>query len=187
MNRKIIATGAAVAIFAIGCGSTSVYNEQAAVDAQQQQYAKVQPVPYFDYSTQRGLLIDIYKSQNENHQTWAVVTSYSGQLVFECESQGYPIPASYQLTNSLRNVGTGGPVAEAEPNGLFSGATSGTYVMCIRDNGQVSPIYTENNVQMFPFRVTVDANGTIHDAGGDSTITVAPQYSSATSAPSTKP
>jgi hypothetical protein len=186
----VIASVAALAVAACSVNTSSINSEQNAVNAQQNQYAKVQPVPYFDYSTQRGLLIDIYRSQNESHQTWAVVTSYSGQLVFQCESEGYPIPASYQLTNpqQVDYVGSGaaGSVGLAEPNGLYTGNTQGTYVMCVR-NGKITPIYTENNVQMFPFAVTVDAQGVIHDGGGDATITIAPKYGSIGTAPTATP
>ena len=182
--KRIIILVALVAAFAAACGGTNgTANQTEAnqVNIQQAQYENVQPIPYFDYSLQRQALIDIYKAQNLATQTWSVVTSYSGQFLFECESEGWPIPANYQLTNpqvlnSIYGSGSSygvGTVGQAEPNGIYSGNTQGTYVLCIRPDGKISPIYTENNVQMFPFAVKVNpTTGAIEDAGAASNITI---------------
>ena len=77
----------------------SVNNDQKLTDVQLQQYQAVQPVPFFNWSQSRQVLIDIYKAQNEARQTWAVFLSYTGTPLFSCESVGYPIPADTQLTN----------------------------------------------------------------------------------------
>lgn len=184
MKRILLSLGVVALIAACGTNGTGAANQTEAsqVNAQQNQYEKVQPVPYFDYSLQRQALIDIYKAQNTATQTWSVITSYSGQFLFQCESMGWPIPANYQLTNpqvlnsiygaasSAYGVGT---VGQAEPNGIYSGNTQGTYVLCIRPDGKISPIYTENNVQMFPFAVKVNpTTGAIEDAGAASNITL---------------
>ncbi len=171
----------ALAVAACGLSNSSTTAEQKVVDSQQQQYEKVQPIPFYDYSAQRQALIDIYNSQNLQQQTWDVVTSYSGQFLFECEAQGWPIPADAQLSNPLQIAGAylgnnstweTGVVGQAEPNGVYTGNTQGTYILCIRADGKLSPVYTENNVQMFPFPVTIDpATGQIKDAGGPSNIT----------------
>ena len=146
---------------------------------------------------QRQALIDIYNSQNQDQQTWDVVTSYTGVVLFQCEAIGWPIPAAAQLSNPEQVVGVPGPwtgyisgtVGQAEPNGIFTGNTLGTYILCAR-NGKVAPVYTENNVQMFPFAVTVDpTTGRITDAGGQSNIeiTVQPGGAGRSPAPSTTP
>lgn len=182
-NAKIILATLIFGVTVAACGlsNSSTTNEQKVVDSQQEQYAKVQPIPFYDYSAQRQALIDIYNSQNLQQQTWDVVTSYSGQFLFECESQGWPIPADAQLSNPLQIAGAylgntstweSGVVGQAEPNGVYTGNTQGTYILCLRADGKLSPVYTENNVQMFPFPVTVDPNtGQIKDAGGNSNIT----------------
>jgi hypothetical protein len=179
----ILFAGVVLAVAACGGDHTgSVATEQGSVNAQQSQYNKVQPIPFYDYSLQRQALIDIYNSKNLNQQTWDVVTSYSGKFLFQCEAVGWPIPADSQLSNpSQVVVGSGagsstyayGVVGQAEPDGIYTGQTQGTYILCARPDGKVAPVYTENNVQMFPFPVTVDpTTGEIKDSGGKSNINI---------------
>ncbi len=113
---------------------------------------------------------DIYELRD---QTGLVTYSYlwsdfQGKLVFFCESVGYPIPYSVQFTapNSVQTYnipGTGGSgtyygheiLPQAEPNGLFSPATSeGTWVMCKDPNGkEVRPTYAEPRIVVSQFKL----------------------------------
>jgi hypothetical protein len=186
-----------VALLVASCGgiNNSTTQEQGVVNAQQQQYNKAQPIPFYDYSLQRQALIDIYNSQNQNSQTWDVVTSYSGQFLFQCEAVGWPIPAAAQLSNPSQVVEVqgawnkiNGVVGLAEPNGIYTGNTQGTYILCSRPDGKIAPVYTENNVQMFPFPVKVDpTTGAITDAGGTSNITITVKPGNITTTPSPSP
>ena len=189
-----------VALLVAACGganSNGTNQEQATVNAQQVQYNKAQPIPFYDYSLQRQALIDIYNSQNQNSQTWDVITSYSGQFLFQCEAVGWPIPAAAQLSNPSQiawsNSGgatswSSGVVGQAEPNGIYTGNTQGTYILCSRPDGKIAPVYTENNVQMFPFPVKVDpTTGAITDAGGTSNITVTVKPGNVIVAPNASP
>lgn len=195
--KKLIALVIALLLVAACTGSSnSTSQEQTVVNAQQQQYNKAQPIPFYDFSLQRQALIDIYNSQNQNSQTWDVITSYSGQFLFQCEAVGWPIPAAAQLSNPSQVVGVPGPwsgyisgtVGQAEPNGIYTGNTQGTYILCARPDGKIAPVYTENNVQMFPFPVKVDpATGAITDAGGSSNITITVKPGNVVAAPSPSP
>jgi hypothetical protein len=120
----------------------------------------------------------------------------TGQVNFECTSLGFPIPADTQLTNpqqiTRRNFnGTqeAGVVDQPEPDGLYSSkATTGTWVLCIRPDGQIAPHYTEDEVSTWPYAVTIDDNGMAHDAGGETTVVVnVTSGSTGTAPPSTKP
>ena len=194
---KKLATLMLVALLVASCGgiNNSTTQEQGVVNAQQQQYNKAQPIPFYDYSLQRQALIDIYNSQNQNSQTWDVVTSYSGQFLFQCEAVGWPIPAAAQLSNPSQVVEVqgawnkiNGVVGLAEPNGIYTGNTQGTYILCSRPDGKIAPVYTENNVQMFPFPVKVDpTTGAITDAGGTSNITITVKPGNITTTPSPSP
>jgi hypothetical protein len=167
----------------VGCGDssvTSVANDQKITDAQLQQYQAVQPIPFFNWSQMRQVLIDIYQAQNQARQTWAVFLSYTGAPLFSCESVGYPIPADTQLTNPeqiTHNSAVGGNygygvVGQMEPNGTYSStSTSGTYVLCVRPDGKLAPVYSEPQVMMFPFEVSV-VGGQIVDKNGASNISV---------------
>jgi hypothetical protein len=153
------------------------------VQSQQQIYQSVQPVPVFDYSQDRDVLIQIYRAKNETVITHTIVTAYgTGGLIFQCPSIGYAIPADTSLTNPVQmqtQTRRGDGIAavtieQAEPNGLFSSDnTDGTYILCVMDNGAISPVYTEMKVTTFPFPVSVDSNGVISPlTTGSPSITV---------------
>ena len=163
--------------------STQDSKDAKLVNDQQAHYAKVQPIPYFDFSMDRDTLVQIYKAKNEARQTHSVVASMTGAILWDCPSIGFPIPADTQLTNPL--VGTGryiydengqnrtwveGIVEQAEPNGLFSSKnTDATFVQCVGPDGSVSPIYTEQKVTTFPFPVKI-IDGQIVRAGDASIV-----------------
>lgn len=183
MFRRITAllVGLVFVVSACGAGTTnSVQSDQNLTNAQLDQYQAVQPVPFFNWSMMRQVLIDIYKAQNESRQTWAVFVANNGTPIFSCESVGYPIPATTQLTNPQQVVvGSGvggssyayGTVGQMEPNGTYTGSSLGTYVLCIRPDGKFAPVYAEPYVMMFPFQVSV-VNGQIVDAKGVSNISI---------------
>lgn len=106
------------------------------------------PVPKFPRSQLRQNLVEIVTAQAETTQT----TTFFFNLgvvdpVNSCPSIGFPIPATMQLTNPLQ-IATGGvAVPQVEPTGIFSGETTGTYVMCIDAQGRAYVIYWEGFVQ----------------------------------------
>jgi len=142
---------------------SSETNDQRAVSDQQDQYRASQPVPTFDYSTERDAAIQLYNARNENVNTHTVWRSDYGMVEFDCPSIGYPIPYDTSLTNpeqviisGSRVYWAGGVVEQAEPNGLFASKNSiATWVRCTFD-GKITPIYIESKVTTFPFPVQVD-------------------------------
>mgnify|MGYP001607788218 CR=1 FL=1 len=185
MTKLIL--GALVALVVVGCGGAqSVETERKIVDRQQDIYNRVQPMPLFDYSQDRNTLIQVYNAKNEARQTWAVDTALDGTPIWSCPSYGFPIPVTTQLTNPEQQIGTGVTVPQAEPNGLYTGQTTATYVLCIRPNGDVVPIYAEQDVLLFPFEVRIE-DGRIVDAGGASTMTVSVKGGTSSTAPAPEP
>lgn len=196
MNKRAIILLAGVVLTLAACGITnqSLTQDQNQTNSQLQTYQKVQPVPFYNWSEQRNTLIQIYNAKNEARNTWAVVESMTGVALWSCPSVGFPIPADTQLTNPDQIAATqmgstyySGVVSQMEPDGLYSStATDATYVLCVRPNGQIVPIYTEQKVSMFPFEVSV-VDGKIVDKGGDSNIEVTMQGASAAPVPATSP
>jgi hypothetical protein len=82
----------------------------------------------------------------------------NGKLVFLGESIGYGIPYATQYTNPVKDVGPGGPINQADPNGLFSpAAAEGTWILLKNPNGgDVRPVYVEPRVIVSPFPLKVD-------------------------------
>jgi hypothetical protein len=133
------------------------------------QMTRNQPAPVFSYSLPRALMNDLYVFEQHAVVTWSVVQSpYTGKILFECQSRGFPIPASTQLTNPEKvynsdqgQYGMAFPMPQQEPDGLFPPPESaGTYVFCVAPDGNLSPVYEEPNVQTFPFQV-IEQNGTL--------------------------
>jgi hypothetical protein len=141
----------------VGCNfyENTDSREQVQVHTQQDQYARTQPVPYFEWSLQRDLYSEIYKLKNEAVATWSYVwDQYRGKISFECASVGFPIPGGTELTNPYQVTygqnGGSGVVSQAEPDGLFAPDVSeGTYVLCTNDDGSVSPVYLEERVRAY--------------------------------------
>lgn len=157
--------GCALMLMAADCAPSAEYKDNKNVQEQQTIYQNRQPVPRFEFSQERDTLIQIYRLRQEARSTFTTFHSNgTGDVIFACPSRGYAIPADTQLTNPEApytgvNGGQSGSmvVEQAEPNGLFSSKnTDGTWVLCVRENGEVAPVYTELKVQTFPFEVSWD-------------------------------
>lgn len=156
-----------VLVLIIGCDQGGQESkDRGVVDQQQAQYAKVQPLPFYDYSIPRDIMIQIYNVvTQESRSTYTVIETITGQTKFHGPSIGYGIPADVQLTNPLkpayqRPSSNGEVIEQAEPNGLFSSKnTDGTWVLFVDSNGDITPIYTEHKVTTFPFAVKKDESG----------------------------
>jgi hypothetical protein len=133
-----------------GC-ATAAQQEAIISNDMQKHFLSVQPPPQFDYSLERYLMSELYKSRNQAVSTFSYVWNpYLGKITWECASIGFPIPGGTQLTNPMQ-YSSSGPLPMIEPNGLYSPATSaGTYVMCLNADGTVGPSYIEENVMAFP-------------------------------------
>ncbi len=135
--------------------------DRAAVNDQQEQYTIAQPIPKFDWSLERTVVIQLYQTRNKNVNTWSVWRSDYGMVLGDCPSVGYPIPYDTSLTNPLQEHGPRGAVIEMpEPNGVFPSKNSNaTWVRCIvevMDERVEAPIYIEDRVTAYPYPVLVD-------------------------------
>lgn len=147
------------------------------VERQQGQYAKGQPIPVFDWSLERHLVIELYKVRNQKAATHSVWRSDHGMIEGDCPSYGYGIPYDTSLTNPLvatsRSADLGfvrralTSIEQPEPNGIFaSKSTAATWVMCLGQAGNIEPVYAETKVTVYPGPVKVDyANNTVRRSG----------------------
>src|SRR5260370_4852081 len=135
------------------CDSPQTSTESNQVNSQQSVYSQSQPLHQYDYSPERDELQQIYDARMKVVNTWTVIYSM-GKPVFVCPSKGYPIPYTTQLTNPEQidyNPGSGGggnvTIPQAEPNGLYTGTTSATWVLCVRTlpggGSEIEPVYSE--------------------------------------------
>jgi len=148
-----------------GCNvkDTQEAKDRQTVNRQQSQYAKSQPIPTYDWSLERELLIQLYNIRNSKVATHSVWRSDYGMVEGDCPSMGYGLPYDTSLTNPLRATQKAWrdesitSVGQPEPNGIFASTnTSATWVFCIGKNGLKQPVYVESKVTVYPGPVKVD-------------------------------
>lgn len=142
----LLATGALTA-----CGTPKSVNEdRKQTNNQLDRYQRNQPVPGYDYSQYRQTLLDVLGAQVHGVATTTFFFNQGVPApVKSCPSIGFPIPSTAQLTNPEQRVGgSGGPVTvgQAEPNGVYTGESSGTYVVCVAAGGKRRIDYWEGYV-----------------------------------------
>ena len=138
------------------------------VAQQQAQYEKGQPIPAFDWSLERHLVVQLYQVRNQKAVTHSVWRSDMGTIEGDCPSYGYGIPYDTSLTNPLvatdidnqgeeQGGGALTSIEQPEPNGVFASKnTAATWVMCLGASGQLEPVYVETKVTVYPGPVQVD-------------------------------
>lgn len=190
MNRTIGIIGLVAACMLLaGCPrkesnvSTQVTK---AVDRQQAQYNIAQPVPAFDWSLERDLLIQLYSIRNMRAVTHSVWRSDLGTVEGDCPSIGFGIPYDTSLTNPLRGTrlseegyshnyqgGSITTIEQAEPNGIYASKnTAATWVMCAGEAGQIEPVYVETKVTAYPYPVNVDYETNRVTKAGAASVTI---------------
>lgn len=149
--------------FIMGCEQSKNQElvDKKTVQEQQSQYAKAQPIPRYDWSLERDLVIKLYNLRNQKVSTHSVWRSDYGMVEGDCTSMGYGIPYDTSLTNPLQATGSRVyslmSIGQAEPNGVFSSTnTAATWVMCIGQTGFIEPHYIESKVTVYPYEVEVD-------------------------------
>jgi len=146
-------------------GTSTIEAEK--VDKQQSQYAKSQPIPFFNFSLERHLLIELYRIRNQRVATHSVWRSITGVIEGDCPSITFGLPYDTSLTSPLKAVaedtvhGWTKPsltsVDQPEPNGIYpSKNTSATWVFCVGEGGALDPVYVETKVTAYPYPVHVD-------------------------------
>lgn len=168
-NKIMVAVLTIMALFFMGCyEESSTDKESQVVDKQLSQYSIGQPVPAFDWSLERDLMIKLYQLRNAKVATTTVWRSDYGMIEGHTSSIGYGLPYDTSLTNPLqmasKSIRWGGKhllegvVEQQEPNGIYASKnTTATWVMAVDpDTSQVMPIYIESKVTVYPYPVKVD-------------------------------
>lgn len=158
-----------ILLLVVGCNyPTSISTQESQkVARQQDQYAKGQPVPAFDWSFERDLIIQLYILRNEKVATHTVWRSDYGMIEDDTPSLGYGIPYDTSLTNPLMTTDEDpegydrnalATIEQPEPNGIFASKnTTATWVMSVdKKTGQILPIYVESKVTVYPYPVKVN-------------------------------
>lgn len=145
MNRKTLIL-LPVILLAAACAPRSTKSadkaatvEQQAVAAGFNKLAAAQPLPIFDYSQLRQNMIEIQTAEANGIATTTFMFNLgTADPIHSCPSVGYPIPSASQLSSpdQVTNRGEGSSVvAQGDPVGVYRGDTSGTYVICVAEDG----------------------------------------------------
>lgn len=184
MRKLLIAGMIGCSVFMAGCGPqvTESSKTAKAVNRQQEQYASAQPVPTYDWSLERDLVIQLYNIRNMKAATHAVWRSDRGLIEGDCPSIGFGIPYDTSLTNPLVAVSEDQDgweksslttVEQPEPNGVFASKnTSATWVMCAGSAGTIEPVYVEAKVTVYPYPVAVDYENNRVTKAGMASVTI---------------
>lgn len=164
MKHKNLASLAAAAIIglsvvglAAGCtGNTAASQDQSTVNKQLGAFEQSQPVPFNNWSQYRQTLIDIEQAQIHGVATTSFFFNQGVQDPYmSCPSIGFPVASTSQLTNPTQVSNGGGnqntsnenvTIDQSEPNGAYTGQSTGTYVICVLPNGSKEPQYAEQFV-----------------------------------------
>lgn len=167
-----------MAVLLSACGGSESQNrqEREAVNKQQSQYAIGQPVPAYDFSLERDLLIKLYNLRNDRVATHSVWRADFGMIEGDCPSMGYGLPYDTSLTNpwvSYYSSASSVAVGQAEPNGIFASTnTAATWVMCVSEAGLIEPHYIETKVTVYPYSVHVDYGMDRVTRSGESSVNI---------------
>ena len=177
-TKAILIVVAAVIFFLFGCSSTPNQQREDTknVEKQQGQYAIGQPVPVYDFSLERDLLIKLYNLRNDRVATHSVWRADYGMIEGDCPSMGYGLPYDTSLTNPWTTA-TGyqsvTSVGQPEPNGIFASTnTAATWVMCVSEAGLIEPHYIETKVTVYPYTVQVDYDIDRVTRSGESSVNI---------------
>lgn len=160
MRKRILVIAMAVTLglgSLAACKSTTsaVNKDKAQTNSQLERYQMNQPAPAADRSQYRQTVIDV-----EQAQIHAVATTTfffnmgTNNPIKSCPSIGFPVASTAQLTNPEQLIGmthkgsvVSGTIPQQEPNGVYTGDSAGTYVICVAPNGTRYITYWEGDVQ----------------------------------------
>lgn len=163
----------ALALGLTACSQSANSKDQATSAAILSQMETAQPVPVFTWSQIRQTLIDIETAQAKTVQTTTFFFNLGVKTpVNSCPSIGFPVATTDELTNPQQAVGGSGgqtSIAQIDPNGIYAGNSTGTYVLCIGSDGSTFGAYWEGYVYAVTGpAVWNDKTGAVQETGPSS-------------------
>lgn len=136
-----------MAVMLTGCQNDGTSNDQKNTDSLLQRLQANQPIPNPDYSQYRQTQIDVEQAQIHGVATTTFFFTHGATKPYKvCPSVGFPVASTSQLTNPLQGIGNGEVIGQMEPNGVYTGSSTGTYVTCVAPDGSRYISYAEPDV-----------------------------------------
>jgi hypothetical protein len=168
-TKYVVLSGAMIGVLTLTAGACDDGGSSSGQDKENKQQAQStnslvtnQPIPHFNYSQLRQNLKEIETAEANGVQTTTFFFNQGVQdPIDSCPSIGAPIPTTDQLSNPQQtsdghyngNYGLT-TIGQMDPTGVYTGDSTGTYVMCVGGNGKTYASYWEGYVK------TVFANAT---------------------------
>lgn len=176
--KKLTMIAAVLMLLLVGCSSPNGNKPKSDKEISkeiEERYLRNQPIPKHDWSQYRQTLLEIEEAQIT---TIATTTFFFNQgtdaPIDSCPSIGFPLPTTAQLSNPQRTVSgphqSGLTLPSMEPTGVYTGDSSGTYVLCTDAEGRPYANYWEGFVK------TVSGVAVWDDAAGRVKLTGAPSF-----------
>lgn len=148
-----------------GSAKKASENEIAETGTQMSILTEAQPSIQVPYSQVRQtLILAEYLAATGAASHSFVFNAGKPDPIFECDSIGFPVPGTFNLTNPLvedpnTRAENGIVVAQAEGMlGVYTGDTQGTYLVCLTDEGKPYVTWNEGTVQGgYPLGTTWDS------------------------------
>lgn len=160
-TKHVVLGGVLVATLTLTAGAcdSGSSDSNSAESKQQENISKSlvnnQPLPSFNWSQIRQNLKEIETAEATGVQTTTFFFNQGvADPIMSCPSIGAPIPTTDQLSNPQQTIDGGNgqgygltTVGQMDPTGVYTGSSSGTYVMCVGGNGKTYAAYWEGFVQ----------------------------------------
>ena len=180
MKIVIPALVIAAALALTGCTadlSTAAEKDSALTNGQLNTYSANQPIPKSNWSQYRQTIIDTELAQIHGVATTTFFFNMGSNIPLKtCPSIGFPVASTAQLTSPDQATGSySAPavVSQQEPNGVYTGVSSGTYVVCVSADGKKRINYWEGSVETEGGAAHFDTKTMqIVDYGGSTVVTV---------------
>jgi hypothetical protein len=126
-----------------------------------------QPAPVFTWSQIRQTLIDIETAQAKTIQTTTFFFNLGVKApVNTCPSIGFPVATTDEITNPSRIDAGYAVIPQIDPNGIYTGNSTGTYVLCVGSDGSTYGVYWEGYVYAVTGPATWNAaTGSVQETG----------------------
>lgn len=159
-TRRSVAVAGAVVVGTVSlaaCGGHGNAANNANAKAESNQlgiYNATQPLPVFNKSQLRQTLIEVETAQAQPTATTTFFFNLgTTDPISSCPSIGFPVATTDQVSNpdQVLNVNSyhgspGAVVPQIDPNGVYSGDSTGTYVLCLNASGVAYASYWEGYV-----------------------------------------
>lgn len=159
--KKVIVLLVMLGLALVGCDESSNEAEEAQTEAteelQREAFRQVGMPDIVNFQELR-FAKQIQELRDMEVTTYTYTVDEQGGLHFVCQSVGYGLPYSTQMTNPEREERVyNGAIAlpQPEPNGLYMpDNVDATWVLCLDESeGDVDPIYSEPRLLVSPFRL----------------------------------